>query len=103
MKKWIYRKNHITTSKKYLNDEILNIKKYLLNKKNSFWILKDKYLNDYFHIYEYWFNFQNFKNFSEYEKYLKQNQNYKKDFDLFMKYKKQNLNWYYFKLNYFNF
>lgn len=97
-RKWIFFSDHITCNGKNLQDEILNIKKYLVDKRHIYAIKKDDFLNSYFHIYWFKFNFQNFKNFWEYEKYIEKNLNYKKDFNLFLKYRKQNLNWFYEKV-----
>lgn len=99
MKKWITFNNfELCINQNLIYKSIENIKNHLIDKKHAFWIVKDKYTNSY-NIYEFKFNFMNFKNFWNYEKYLKQNKNYKKDFDLFLRYKKQNLNWYYENIN----
>lgn len=86
-----------------LQKSIENCKNHLIDKKHIFTIVKDKLLFDYYCIKEYKFNFVNFKNFFEYENFKKNNQKYFDDYKRFLKYKKQNMNWYFFKWDYFEF
>lgn len=92
-KNFLFRVWNTYTNWKRLDQEKMNIKKYLWDKKHVFSIIKDDFIDNYFQIVEFKFFFKPSKTFREYENNLK-DPTYKRQLKLFLKYKKQNMGGY---------
>ena len=93
MKTWIFLtgyNEHVTTFEK-LQKTRDYYKKYLVDNKHAYKIVKDLYMYNYFIIREYKFKFRKFKNFKE---FWKTDKKYRLELKKFLNLKKHWLNQY---------